>query len=235
MPDPALPDPVTSPIMPADAGLAGGDPALPFGATLVQGRFGSATAAAGVFVMPLLVGAVETVTARRGRLAELLALLTERMGFAIQDRPAVWTTPRRRVIGIAPGRFQVFGFDPAEASVFDPVACRVRQTGAIAMLRLAGPHLPEVLAKGMSIDLHPAVFRPASVAVTTLDHLPVTIIRLADVAGHAVYDLMTGRSYARDLGRWLTEAGAVYGVEIHKLETDLSSGTGFFDSHRTRA
>lgn len=228
MPDLSIP-------APADATLSGRDPAMPYGATLVEGRFGSAGRDAGVFLMPLLVGTVETVTARRGSLAALLALLTERMGVIIEDRPAVWSTPRRRVMGIAPGRFQVFGFDPSEAAVLDPVAWRVRQQGGVAMLRLAGPHLGEVLAKGVAVDLHPSVFRAGSVAVTTIDHLPVTIARLADVAGHAVYDVVTGRSFARDLARWLTAAGAVYGVEIHRLGTDLSSGTGFFNSSRSRA
>ena len=228
-------DPSDTPAIPEDATFAGAVRSGPFGSVLVPGRYGHSGRAAGLFLMPILVGRVETVTARRGQLADLLDALTERLGVAVEDRPGVWTTPRRRVIGIAPGRFLLLGFDEAEGGALEPVAWRVRQTGGVALLRLTGPRLTEILSRGLSLDLDPDVFRPGSSAVTLLAHMPVTLMRLSDLASHPVHDIMTGRSYARGLARWLMEAGAATGVEINRQEADLSAGGGFFASPRSRA
>lgn len=228
-------DPFDTATIPGDATFAGAIRSGPFGSVLVPGRFGSSGRAAGLFLMPMLVGQVETVTARRGQLAGLLSALTDRLGFMVEDRPGVWTTPRRRVIGIAPGRFQLLGFDEGEGRALEPFGWRVRQTGGVALLRLTGPRLTEILSRGLSLDLDPRVFRPGSSAVTLLAHMPVTLVRLSDLAGHPVHDIMTGRSYARGLARWLMETGAATGVEINRQEADLSAGGGFFASPRSRA
>lgn len=212
--------------------LAGGAPASPFGAMMVPGRFGSPTRAAGVFLVPLVVGRVETVTARPGRASELVRVLSERLGLVIADRPGVWVTPRRRIVSIAPGRFLAFGFDALDGTALDPVAYRVSQGGGIAALRLAGPALRSVLAKGLAIDLHPAAFPEGAAAATALEHIPVTLLRLPDVAGYPLFELLVGRSQARALARWVMEAGAAHGVEIGRPETDLSVGAGFFASSR---
>ncbi len=212
-----------------------GAPAVPFGSVLVPGRFGSFGPRAGLFLVPMMVGSVQTVTARRGRLPELLTMLSDRLGFPVENRAGVWATPRRRVIGVAPGRFLICGFDRADEVLLDPLAYRVAQDGSVAILRAAGPHLADVMAKGVAIDLHPSVFRPGSAAVTTLEHMPVTVTRLSDILGHPVYDLITGRSHARGLARWLMEAGAPWGVEIYRLEADLAAGGGFFAAPRSRA
>lgn len=221
-----------SPSGSARGSLAGGVPASPFGAMMVPGRFGSSTRAVGVFLVPLAVGRVETVTARRDRSADLVRVLSERLGLVIADRPGVWVTPRRRLVGIAPGRFLAFGLDALDVAALAPVSYCVTQTGGIAALRLAGPAVREVLAKGVAIDLHPAAFPEGAAATTVLEHIPVTLLRLPDVAGHPLFELLTGRSQARGVGRWVMEAGAVHGVEIGRPETDLSVGAGFFASSR---
>ena len=48
------------------------------------------------------------------------------------------------------------------------------------LLELRGPRVRDVLAKGVSIDLHPRAFRTGDVAVTTASHLAVHLWQVAD-------------------------------------------------------
>jgi sarcosine oxidase subunit gamma len=95
----------------------------------------------------------------------------------------------------------VFG---THASVFD-------QSGSRVLLELRGPRARDVLAKGVSIDLHPRAFRTGDVAVTTASHLAVHLWQVAD---EPVYRLLVVRTYFNSLWRWLAASAAEYGCEV---------------------
>ena len=95
----------------------------------------------------------------------------------------------------------VFG---THASVFD-------QSGSRVLLELRGSRVRDVLAKGMSIDLHPRAFKTGDVAVTTASHLAVHLWQVAD---EPVYRLLVVRTWFDSLWRWLAASAAEYGCEV---------------------
>jgi heterotetrameric sarcosine oxidase gamma subunit len=74
-------------------------------------------------------------------------------------------------------------------------------------LRVSGPSIREVLAKGCGLDLHPRVFPPTSCTRTRLARLPV-IVHCVDPKPH--FDLYVGRSHVLWLTGWLKDAAAEF-------------------------
>jgi len=68
-----------------------------------------------------------------------------------------------------------------------------------------------VLAKGVSIDLHPRTFKTGDAAVTTASHLAVHLWQVAD---DPVYRLLVVRTYFDSLWRWLAQSAGEYGCEV---------------------
>jgi sarcosine oxidase subunit gamma len=77
-------------------------------------------------------------------------------------------------------------------------------------LRLSGPDAREVLAKGCSLDLHPAVFTKGTAAQTTLGLAGVVLIALDDAG--ADYQILVRSSFARYLADWLIDAAEEFGI-----------------------
>ena len=82
---------------------------------------------------------------------------------------------------------------------------------ASVLLELRGPRVRDVLAKGVSIDLHPRSFRTGDVAVTTASHLAVHLWQVAD---EPVYRVLVVRTWFDSLWRWLAASAAEYGCEV---------------------
>ena len=74
-------------------------------------------------------------------------------------------------------------------------------------LELAGPEARTVLAKGMSLDLHPRVFKPGSCAQTALARVPVVLQQLDDAPRYLLY---VRRSFAPYIKAWLDAAMAEF-------------------------
>jgi sarcosine oxidase subunit gamma len=116
--------------------------------------------------------------------------------------PAQWlalgpllSQPVEQVLGEALG---------AHASIFD-------QSGSRRLLELHGPNVREVLAKGISIDLHPRAFKTGDAAVTTASHLGVHFWQVADAP---VYRLLVVHTYFDSLWRWVAASAAEFGCDV---------------------
>jgi sarcosine oxidase subunit gamma len=81
---------------------------------------------------------------------------------------------------------------------------------ARTVVRLSGRDARALLSKGCSLDLHPSVFPPGSVAGSILAALTATLHHVEDGA----FDLYVFRSFGLALWEWLQEAGEEYGVRI---------------------
>jgi len=71
------------------------------------------------------------------------------------------------------------------------------------VLELAGPEARTVLAKGMSLDLHPRAFRPGACAQTALARVPVVLHQLDESPRYRLY---LRRSFAPYILAWLAAA-----------------------------
>jgi len=79
---------------------------------------------------------------------------------------------------------------------------------AATTLSLAGPRAPDVLAKGMTLDLDPARFLPGHCARSLLAKATVILHRPTE---EIAYEITVGRSFADYAWRWLQDAALEYG------------------------
>lgn len=154
-----------------------------------------------------------------GALADRAALTRRAQALGI-DLPA---TPRRveaegmAFVWAGPAEWLVLAEPGAEDLAallrgrFGTLAAVTEQDDAKRVLRIAGPHVREVLAKGLPIDLHPRAFGPGDVALTLAGHIAVQLWQLDD---RPTYDIAVPRSLAASFWHWLREASAEYGLAV---------------------
>lgn len=80
-----------------------------------------------------------------------------------------------------------------------------------AVLRISGWRARDTLAKGCSLDLHPRVFKPGSVATTPVALIDCVIWQVDEAP---TYDLAVPTSYAESFWSWLTASAAEYGYSV---------------------
>lgn len=100
-------------------------------------------------------------------------------------------------------------------------------THSQTVIRLRGDRALDVLRKGCSLDLHPAVFGPGCCAQTLLAKAGV-VIRWVDHT--PAFDLIVRRSFAEYLALWLKDAAQEYGLaltqDVSKSQTELPARGG---------
>jgi len=181
------------------------------------GRLGRAQSPPGLTVRELTQFSLATVIARKGQSAAASLAAQQACGAALPMRPVVTSGAGLDFVWSGPGQWLALETpvaDAAEArlgtmlgahaSIFD-------QGGSRNLLELSGPRVRDVLAKGVSIDLHPRAFKTGDAAVTTASHLAVHLWQVAD---DPVYRLLVVRTYFDSLWRWLALSTAEYGCEV---------------------
>jgi sarcosine oxidase subunit gamma len=103
------------------------------------------------------------------------------------------------------------GFATKLRARIGPFAAVVDQSDARLVLRLSGPRVRDVLAKGVPVDLHPKAFKPGDVASTLVAYVGVQIDMLDDAP---TYQLMAPRSMAGTLWSWLAASAAEFGYDV---------------------
>jgi methylglutamate dehydrogenase subunit D len=156
-----------------------------------------------------------TIIGHRGRAAEVDRLLSEALGAKPPRTPKVARGPDGDLIWSGPDQWLLAS---RSAELMRQIAARLvgvaavsDQSDARALLRLWGPQIRNVLAKGCLIDLHPRVFRPGDVALTSIAHIGVQLWQIDDGPS---YELAVFRSMAMSFWSWFEAAAAEYGYEI---------------------
>jgi methylglutamate dehydrogenase subunit D len=113
----------------------------------------------------------------------------------------------RTVMRIGPSQFWMIGAET------DDLAARLQGMCAVTPLSnsrtrifIEGAPARDVLAKGMPLDFHPAVFTPGMFAMTGLHHTPVTV----HCVGENRFELYAMRTFAMNVWEWLTDAALEY-------------------------
>jgi heterotetrameric sarcosine oxidase gamma subunit len=170
---------------------------------------------------PLRIGrlgdtALLQVAAFDGTLEDLERVVGSALGVELPKRI---DTPARsgahRVFMVGPGRFWIAGPQGAwvaslRQAVPPEVGCLTALSHARVRLLLDGPCAREVLCQGISLDLHPEVFRCDAYALTGLRDTPVLLHR----AGTDRYELYVLRTFAEWIWEWLTDAALPFGCEV---------------------
>jgi heterotetrameric sarcosine oxidase gamma subunit len=99
-------------------------------------------------------------------------------------------------------------------------AAAVELTSGLSALHLTGPAVPEVLARGCRLDLHPEAFVPGSAAATSMAQVPVM---LATPPGGWL--LLTPSSTARHLREWLAATAGPFGF-VARADVNVAALSG---------
>ena len=122
-----------------------------------------------------------------------------------------------RFLNLGPTRWMAVsrqgdGFEARIRSAVDQAgAAVVDQSHGRAVLRLSGPGVRDVLAKGTGIDLHDRAFEADHVRQTGLFHVAVTVDRRL---GPSTYDIHMPRGYAQALAERVIDAAREFGLRV---------------------
>ncbi|MFG1392746.1 sarcosine oxidase subunit gamma [Xanthobacter agilis] len=176
---------------------------------------------AGVRARQVLGLAVATLTARKGKAADLVRRLCA-AGLPLVDAPKAVSTMAFTTIGTGPGRWLVLAEGMTGTALLAHLgslagadATLTDQSDANLIVEVTGPDARATLAKGVAVDLHPSAFGAGDAATTVVSHVGVTFWQ-SDAA--PAYRFMVARSFAPAFLRWLTASAAEFGFAL--------SGTG---------
>jgi sarcosine oxidase subunit gamma len=127
----------------------------------------------------------------------------ELLGVPLPGPNRVAEAGSRAILWLGPDEWLVVG-PPDDGVAAELVAESVVDVSANrTTIELSGPHARAVLAKGMSVDLHPRVFGPGRCAQTMLARAQV-ILRQVDA--EPTYHVLVRGSFASYLAQWLVDA-----------------------------
>ena len=156
-----------------------------------------------------------SVLARRNAGAALADKAQTEFALTLPPGPQRYVAGGMSVLGIGPARwiFLRAGLAPnfaAELSAaLGEFASISDHSDGYALFELSGLQVRHLLAKGVPLDLDPAVFAETDVAVTSIAHIGAIIWRCNGCFIIAVF-----RSYAGSFWHWLAASAAEFGLEI---------------------
>lgn len=149
---------------------------------------------------------------------ELVGQVERSLGLTLPTAPKIVSADGCDAIGTGPGQWLLRTASrqdmPALIAGLAPHAAVTDQSDARAALRLSGPNLRDVLAKGVMIDLHPAAFAVGDAASTSIAHIGVQLWRLPDEAELPVFEIMVPRSFAGSFWSWFAASAAEFGCRV---------------------
>ena len=188
----------------------------PLAGLAIPGRFG-ASGGAGMTIEERTM-ALASVVARRGQRDALARAVSENYNLGLPDEPRRASNGAVTFAGVGPGQWiaSMEGIAPADfvprlRSSLGSYAAIADQSDSRLILRLSGPRVRDVLAKGVPIDLHPNAFKVGDVAVTLVAHVGVQIDMLDDAP---TFRLMAPRSMAGSFWSWLCASAAEFGYDV---------------------
>jgi methylglutamate dehydrogenase subunit D len=159
-----------------------------------------------------------TVNARRNQLRALERRVHELFGVRLPATPKCASADRISFLWTGAGQWLAVAkgahgtaFEWRLRVALDALASVTDQSDSHVMIRVSGARARDTLAKGVSIDLHPRVFRPGDAAGTTVAYIGVQLWQVDDAP---TYELLVPRSFAAAFWDWLTESAAEFGVQV---------------------
>lgn len=189
-----------------------------FHGLLTPGRYGKTGGDVGVTVTERVGLGLATVEVRKGQDEALKTAVRKTYGVDLPESATVVQGKDVCFIGSGPGQWVAVSQTLANEALAEGLIETLKglasvsdQSSGRAVMRLSGPRVRDVLAKGVAIDLDPRVFQAGAVATSTLSHMGVLLWREGEAE---TYDVALFRSVAGSFWRWLTASAAEYGYEV---------------------
>ena len=180
-----------------------------------EGLLHSSGTGGGVWVQPVNGCGMASILARKGQAQAVATALKTAFGLDLPASPAVVSTGTTAFVGQAPGMW--LGLQEGNedwhrvlSSALADLASVVDQSGGYGLLRVGGPKVLALLAKGLFLDLDPTAFPVGSAAASNLAHVSVSIWKRQPDQ----FELQVPRSFAPAFAHWLEESAAEYGLEL---------------------
>ena len=190
----------------------------PLAEVVTAGRQGYIIGDAGVHVREIAGVAAISIAVRKGRSAEVIAILSQHVGAAVEDAAKRFAGNGLAICGVAPGQWLALARASSAGSPIEAVRASLAGLAAVTdqgdgrlMLEVSGPRARDALAKGIPIDLDPAAFKVGDVAHTSASLVGLQIA-LVDPA--PTFEIVSARSTAGSLWSWLFASAAEYGIEV---------------------
>ena len=161
--------------------------------------------------------AFASVICKRERHFALINAVNTAFGIVLPDGPRRVTRGHVAFAGVGPDQWiasaegaDAAGFTARVRARIGPFAAVSDQSDARLVLRVSGPRVRDMLAKGVPVDLHPKAFKPGDTVCTVVGYINTQI----DMLDEAIYQLAGPRSMAGSFWSWLTVSAAEFGYEV---------------------
>jgi sarcosine oxidase subunit gamma len=182
-----------------------------------SGHFGG-PATTGLTVVERTDIAFASLIVKQGKREALAAAVETAFGVALPKGARRAGKGAITFAGTGPGQWiasaegkEAPGFSARLRARLGPFAAVTDQSDARLVLWLSGPHVRDVLAKGVPVDLHAKTFKPGDVASTLIAYIGVQIDMLDD---SPTFQLTAPRSMAGSLWSWLSASAAEFGYDV---------------------
>lgn len=162
---------------------------------------------AGIVVTERVGVSLCSVIARKSFNAQLADLVRAEFGVELPRTPHttgpgaiefIWAGPNQWLA--LSERYEGTAFEQRLRSSLGLAASTTNQSDGRTIVRIAGPRLRDVLAKGVHIDLHPCAFKPGDTAITSVAYINVHLWQVDETP---TYDIAISRSFAVAFWEWL--------------------------------
>ena len=181
--------------------------------------------ASGISCAPLPADIIELAALRER--TQVLKALAARRGLALPSAGAIIAARGTLLLCVRPERWLVLAAPSAPSAALADwraagagCAAVIELSCALTALHLAGPAVPEVLARGCRLDLNPQVFPAGSAAATYMAQVPVTLAALP-----GGWLLLTPSSTAQHFSEWLGISARAFGF-VSSPSVTLASLSG---------
>jgi len=184
---------------------------------VTSGHYGRA-GTTGIVIEEISDLAFASITAKREKHFALINAVNTAFGIVLPDAPRRVTRGHVTFAAIGPDQWiasansaDAVGFAARVRARLGPFAAVSDQSDARLVLRVSGPRVRDMLAKGVPVDLHPKTFRPGDIACTVVGYINTQIDMLDDAL---TYQLAAPRSMAGSFWSWLTASAAEFGYDV---------------------
>lgn len=177
---------------------------------------GSLSSAPGIVIGEKPCRGLVQVAAWAQSMGEASAVLGRLSGLNVPQRTgATASDAKLAILCVGPGKWLLTSAGEIDQSLWRALTIEIAALTdlghAFTNIRLSGPRVLDLMAKGPAIDFEGA-FSSGSVARSTIHHMGVTIFR----PSAECFELFVYRGFARSLWHWVIDSAAEFGLRIEE-------------------